>query len=70
MGENVQYAYATNSDLTHIGCVAYSSGKFYIEDIISGEETFMSSLSDDDYIYEIVGNIYDNPGTLKTKENR
>lgn len=35
----------------------------------SGEETFMSSLSDDDYIYEIVGNIYDNPGTLKTKEN-
>ena len=58
-GDIVQYTYATNSDLTHIGCVAYSSGKFYIEDIISGEETFMSSLTDDDYTYKVIGNIYD-----------
>ena len=28
-GDIIQYTYATNSDLTHIGYVAYSSGEFY-----------------------------------------
>lgn len=62
-GDIIQYTYATNSDLTHIGYVAYSSGEFYIEDIISGEETFMSSLTDDDYTYKVIGNIYDIDGS-------
>lgn len=54
--------------IKQFGCVEFYAGEFYMV-FASGEETFMSSLSDDDYIYEIVGNIYDNPGTLKTKEN-
>ena len=62
-GDIVQYTYATNSDLTHIGYVAYSSGEFYIEDIISGEETFISSLTDDDYTYKVIWNIYDIDGS-------
>ena len=57
-GDIVQYTYATNSDLTHIGCVVYGSGEFYIEDITSGEDAFMSSLADDDYTYKVIGNIY------------
>lgn len=58
-GDIVQYTYATNSDLTHIGCVVYGSGEFYIEDTTSGEDAFMSSLTDDDYTYKVIGNIYD-----------
>ena len=62
-GDIVQYTYATNSDLTHIGCVVYGSGEFYIEDIASGEDAFMSSLTDDDYTYKVIGNIYDIDGS-------
>lgn len=68
-GDIVQFSLIECPGNKQFGCVKFCAGEFYMVSV-SGEETFMSSLSDDDYIYEIVGNIYDNPGTLKIKENR
>lgn len=68
-GDIVQFSLIECPENKQFGCVKFCAGEFYMISV-SGEETFMSSLSDDDYIYEIVGNIYDNPGTLKIKDNR
>lgn len=63
-GDIVQYSLMTCPENKQFGCVKFYAGEFYMESAF-GEETFMSSLSDDDYTYEVIGNIVDNPELLE-----
>ncbi|MGG5319259.1 YopX family protein [Enterococcus sp. AZ072] len=52
------------------GIVKYSSDNtmFYLEEKNSGHDKFMHSLGSSIYIYEVVGNIHENPELLEVEE--